>query len=138
MSSNKIWHAHLSNISKKAKIGDGTVIHAGVHMHDEVIIGKNCQIEAGAMLFNGVTIEDDVFIGPGVIITNDPKPKSVSRETWKPTPTLIKQGAMIGAGAMIRAGVVIGEDAVVGMGSVVLCDVPSGEMWAGNPAHKKK
>ncbi len=127
------WHVHLSNVSRAADIGDGTVIHAGVHIHDDVKVGERCQIQAEAMLFNGVTLEDEVFVGPGVIFTNDPK-LDTARNEWKPTSTLVKKGAKIGAGAMIRAGVTIGEGAVVGMGSVVLNDIPAGEMWVGNPA----
>src|SRR3990167_6153579 len=114
----RIHKPELTNIGK-CVIGPGTVIHP-CHIYDGVVIGANCQIEAGAMLFDGVTLEDDVFIGPGAILTNDPKPKSVSRIDWKPIKTLVKRGAVIGAGAMIRAGVTIGENAVVGMGSVVL------------------
>jgi len=129
------WYPKLSNISPKAKIGAGSIIHSGVHIHDNVIIGKGCQIEAGALLFNGVTLEDDVFIGPSVIFTNDPK-LDTARSEWKSTPTLVKKGAKIGAGAMIRAGVTIGERAIIGMGSVLLSDVPNGEIWVGNPAKK--
>ena len=140
------WHPQLSNVSSKAKIGTGTIIHAGVHIHDEVVIGKYCQIEAGVMLFNGVTIEDEVFLAPGVIVTNDrdlaqagPKRLDASGqriEQWKPTATLIKKGARIGAGARILAGVTIGRNSLVGMGSVVLKNVGDNETWVGNPARK--
>ena len=131
----KYWHPQLSNISKKAKIGDGTVIHAGVHIHDEVKIGKNCQIEAQVFIPNGVTIEDNCFIGPQVCFTNDPT-MTLKRKNWTPTPTLVKKGVKIGAGAIIRAGVTIGENSLIGCGSVVLKDVPAGETWVGSPAKK--
>src|SRR3990167_9077651 len=130
------WHPRLSNISKKAKIGEGTVIHAGVHIHDEVIIGKRCQIQAGVMLFNGATLEDDVFMGPGSKIANDAKLQD--RNVWTAVPTLVKRGAKIGMGALINAGLTIGERAKIGMGSVILGDVPPGEVWVGNPGHKIK
>ena len=128
------WNRELSNISKKAKIGEGSVIHAGVHIHDDVKIGKRCQIQANAMLFNGVTIEDDVFIGPGTGIANDPK--LTDRNLWVAVPTLVKKGAKIGMGALINAGVTIGEYARVGMGAVVLNDIPTRETWVGVPAKK--
>ena len=131
----KYWRFDLSNISKKARIGEGTVIHAGVHIHDQAVIGKNCQIEAQAFIPNGVILEDEVFIGPHVCFTNDPTLTS-DRKIWKPTETLVKRGAKIGANATIRAGIVIGENAIIGCGSVVLHDVPPGEVWAGNPAKK--
>jgi len=130
----KYWHKRLSNISKKAEIGDGSIIHAGTHIHDEVKIGKNCRIEAQVFIPNGVILEDEVFVGPQVCFTNDPK--LFMQEDWKPTQTLVKRGAKIGANATIRAGVTIGENAIIGCGSVVLKDIPSGEVWAGNPASK--
>lgn len=129
----KFWKKELSNISEKASIGEDTVIHAGVHIHDEVKIGERCQIEALVFIPNGVIIEDDVFVGPCVTFTNDPTLR-VDRKVWMPTPTLIQRGAKIGANATIRAGIVIGENAIIGMGSVVLRSVPNGETWAGNPA----
>lgn len=126
----KFWKKELSNISDKATIGEGSIIHSGVHIHDEVIIGKNCKIEALAFLPNGVTLEDDVFVGPGVIFTND---KTLT-EPFVISKTLVQQGAKIGAGAMIRAGVIIGREAVIGMGSVVIDNVPHGHVVVGNPA----
>src|SRR3990167_6201805 len=129
------WHPQLSNVSPKAKIGKGTVIHAFVSIHDEVVIGKHCKIEDGAKLFNGVTIEDDVFLGPEVCTTNDRNPR-LRDGVFKPTSTLIRKGATIGAGARLLAGIIIGEKAVIGMGAVVLESVPSGELWAGVPARK--
>jgi serine acetyltransferase len=37
---------------------------------------------------------------------------------------------------MVREHVTVGAGSVVGMGSVVLRDVPAGEVWAGNPARR--
>lgn len=131
----KRWREELSNVSDKASIGDGTVIHAGVHVHDDVVIGKNCKLEGMVFIPNGVTLEDHVFIGPMVCFTNDPK-LDTPRDQWQPTKTLVRGGAKIGANSTIRAGVTIGENAVIGCGSVVLKDVPDNEVWAGVPAKK--
>jgi acetyltransferase-like isoleucine patch superfamily enzyme len=40
----------------------------------------------------------------------------------------------IGGHALILKGVTIGDEAVVAAGSVVTKNVPSGEIWGGNPA----
>lgn len=131
----KFWHPELSNIGI-CEIGDFSVIHAGVHIHDFVRIGKHCQIEAQAFIPTGVTLEDEVFVGPGVIFTNDPKLDKTgsAKGDWQPTPTLVEKGARIGAGARILAGVTIGKGAIIAMGAVVLEDVPKGDVVAGVPA----
>lgn len=130
----KYYKPETCNISNKCKIGEGTVIHSHVSIHDLVTIGKNCKIEAYVFIPNGVTIEDNVFVGPHVCFTND---KDLT-EPFKISPTLVKQGAKIGAGAVIRAGTVIGENTIIGMGSIVLNNIPRGETWVGNPARRIK
>lgn len=42
----------------------------------------------------------------------------------------------IGHGATIRNKVIIGTGAFIGQHANVVCDVPAGETWAGNPAKK--
>lgn len=128
----KFWKKELSNISEKAEIGEDTIIHSGVHIHDEVKIGQRCQIQAQVFIPNGVIIEDDVFVGPQVCFTNDRK--LVLREEFKSIPTLIKKGVKIGANSTIFCGITLGEDSIIGAGSVITKDVPANEMWFGNPA----
>jgi len=131
----KFWHLELSNINTR-DIGEGTIIHSHTWIGEDVKIGKRCKIQAFVFIPDGVEIEDDVFIAPHTCFTNDPALTCKGKDFWQKT--IVRQGAKIGAGAMIRAGVVIGENSCVGMGAVVLNDVPSGEVWAGNPAHKIK
>ena len=128
----KIYHSSLCNIGR-CKIGADCVIHAGVQIHDGVVIGDRCKIQADALLFNGVTLEDDVFVGPGVTFTNDKHPKANGE--WELSRTLIKKGANIGANATILP-VTVGENATVGAGSVIVKDIPPGETWVGNPGRK--
>jgi len=49
------------------------------------------------------------------------------------TPTVVEDGASIGANSTIVCGVVIGAGAIIGAGSVVLVDVPPGALVVGNP-----
>lgn len=51
---------------------------------------------------------------------------------------IIKRNATLYAGCLVRPNVTIGEGSTVAMGSVVLCDVPPGELWGGNPARRLK
>jgi acetyltransferase-like isoleucine patch superfamily enzyme len=106
-------------------------------------VGNNCIIENLCLLCKGVTLEDDVFVGDAVIFCNDKFPSIVKyrRErtveaNHKAMPTLVKKGAAIGSGCVIICGVTIGENALLGGGSTLTHDIPAGEVWAGNPAHK--
>lgn len=125
-----IWHRELSNIGK-IECGTGCKIHSHVWVGDGVKIGNRVSIQAFCFIPEWVTIEDDVFLGPRVTFTNDKRPPSYGKHWDK---TLVKKGAVIGAGAIILPGVTIAG--IVGAGAVVTKDVPEGETWVGNPAHK--
>ncbi len=49
-------------------------------------------------------------------------------------PVKIGNDVFIGTNAVVLKGVTIGDRAVVGAGAIVARDVPSDEVWAGNPA----
>jgi acyl-[acyl carrier protein]--UDP-N-acetylglucosamine O-acyltransferase len=53
---------------------------------------------------------------------------------WVLVPTLVMEGAGLGANSTIRCGVTIGRWALVGAGSVVTKDVPNYGLVYGNPA----
>ena len=126
-----IWR--WTHVMPGAKIGKGCMIGQGCFIGEGVVIGDGCRIQNGAQLFQGVTLENRVFVGPGVVFTNDRKPR-VSLD-WRAEPTLVRYQASIGANATIRCGVVIGKGAMIGAGAVVTKDVPAWETWVGNPAH---
>lgn len=115
-------------------IGQGCTIHAPVWIGNGVVIGNNCKIEAFAFIPYGVLLGNDVFVGPHVCFTNDKYPPSGGKK-W--SPTIVKDGAAIGANVTILPGLTIGENAIIGAGSVVTKDVPAGETWIGNPARKQ-
>lgn len=117
----------------EAKIGTGCNICANVLIENEVVVGNNVTVKSGVQLWDGVTLEDNVFVGPNVTFTNDLFPRSKNPD-WKLSKTVVKKGASIGANATILCGITIGENAMIGAGSVVTKDVPSGEVWVGNPA----
>jgi len=120
-------------IFKDAVIGNNCNICANVLVENDVKIGNNVTIKSGVQLWDGVEIEDNVCIGPNVTFTNDLFPRS-KNHSFKLLRTLVKKGASIGANATILPGITIGENAMVGAGSVVTKDIPSGELWYGNPA----
>ena len=130
----KLYNDEFSNIRDGVVFGKNCTVHSHVWIGENVKIGDNVKIQAFTFIPEGVTIEDNVFIGPRVTFTNDPNLEIKGKSCWKPT--LVKNGAKIGAGAMIKAGVTIGEGAMVGMGAVVLHDIPPHEVYVGNPARR--
>ncbi len=107
-----------------------------------ISIGSNCGISNSAIVARqSVVIEDDVLIGGGCkIYDNDFHSIRFEERSQKPDPgivskpVVIRQGAFIGAHSIILKGVTVGRHSVIGAGSVVVCDVPDNEVWAGNPA----
>lgn len=112
------------------KIGNGTNIGALSHIGNNVEIGENCRIQGSVYIANGCKIGNDVFIGPNATLTNDKYPPS--RGKW--SPVIVADGVIIGANSTIIANVKLNDLCVIGAGSVVTCDIPSKEVWAGNPA----
>lgn len=123
----RIWH--FSHILDNTDIGEGCNIGQNVVIGPNVLIGNNVKIQNNVSVYDGVTLEDQVFVGPSVVFTNDLYPRS---HQIKPiVPTLIEQGASIGANSTIICGVTLGKWCLIGAGSVVTRDVPDFGLWVG-------
>jgi acetyltransferase-like isoleucine patch superfamily enzyme len=123
------------------EIGDNTKIGTFVEIQKGSKIGKNCKVSSHTFICEGVTIEDNVFIGHNVTFINDLYPRATAEQgqlqtedDWVCVPTLVKKGASIGSSVTLLCGVIVGENAIIGAGSVVVRDVPSNVIVAGNPA----
>ena len=123
------------------EIGDETGIGTFVEVQRGARIGARCKISSHTFICEGVTIADEVFIGHGVMFTNDKYPRATrddgSPQTtadWTILATFVGFRVSVGSGAVIGPGIVIGDGALVGAGAVVIRDVPSGAIVAGNPA----
>jgi acetyltransferase-like isoleucine patch superfamily enzyme len=108
-----------------------------------VRIGNRVKINAFVYICNAVTIEDGAMISAGTIFTNDRFPRattpdlrmlSPSEPDEHTLPTLVREGATIGAGSTIGNDLVIGRFAMVGMGSLVTKSVPEFHLAIGQPA----
>lgn len=127
----KIWIN--VQVREETSIGENCILGKDVYIAEFVKIGNGCKIQNGVSVFTGVTIEDDVFVGPDATFTNDIVPRAFKTD-WKIVPTLVKQGASIGANATIICGVTLGEYCMVAAGSVVTKDVEPYSLVMGNPA----
>lgn len=95
-----------------------------LHCHNKVHIGDYVNIGAGTMIF------DTDFHS-----TNWEKRASIyDLENRKCSPIMIGNHVFIGTRCIICKGVCIGEKSIVAAGSVVTRNIPSNEVWGGNPA----
>ena len=148
-------------VEEGVEIGPGTAIWDNVHIRHSTRIGEDCivgektyiaygvqignRVKINAMVYicNAVTIEDGVMISAGTIFTNDRFPRATTPDLkhLRPSdpdehtlPTLVREGATIGAGSTIGNDLVIGRFAMVGMGSLVTRSIPDFHLAIGLPA----
>jgi acetyltransferase-like isoleucine patch superfamily enzyme len=95
-------------------------------------IGPECRISFSARLDKsyprGIHIGEGTAINFGACILTHDTPRGVHAHTW------IGKDCNIGANSLIMAGVRVGDNCVVAAASVVMKDVPSNCLVAGNPA----
>lgn len=151
------WIGPGVSIGKRCKIGPGVVIGSegfgyeqdehehwrrrphpyGVVIGDDVEIGANTVIDRGrwrdTAIGHGTKIDALCFVAHNVHIGEN---CLVIANTMIAGSCEIGDNCWIGPSAQITDHVKVGDGARVGLGSVVLRDVPSGEIWVGNPARK--
>lgn len=128
-----IWH--FCHIMPDAVIGSRCSLGQNVVMMPNAQLGDGCRVQNNVSLYTGVRCEADVFLGPSCVFTNVINPRAFISRKDEYRPTLIKQGASIGANATIVCGVTIGAYALIGAGAVITKDVPAYALMVGNPAH---
>lgn len=130
----RVWH--FVHISGGAQIGAGCSLGQNVYVGNDVVIGDNVKIQNNVSVYDAVTLEDDVFCGPSMVFTNVYNPRAAVIRKDEYRPTLVKQGATLGANCTIVCGITIGEFAFVGAGAVVNKDVPAYALMVGVPARQ--
>jgi len=130
----RIWH--WVHVCGGAMIGDGCSLGQNVFVGNDVVIGNNVKIQNNVSVYDAVRIEDDVFCGPSMVFTNVYNPRSAINRKAEYRPTLVKQGATLGANCTIVCGVTIGKYAFIGAGAVINRDVPDYALMVGVPARR--
>jgi UDP-2-acetamido-3-amino-2,3-dideoxy-glucuronate N-acetyltransferase len=140
-SGTSIWdHAHVRG---PARIGRDCIVGGKTYIAYGVTIGDRVKLNANVYVCTGVTIEDGVMVSAGTIFTNDRFPRATtpdltelrpSEADEQTLPTLVREGATIGAGAVIGCDLTVGRWAMIGMGSVVTRSVDDFQLVVGQPA----
>ena len=136
-----------SRLHKKARVCSGTQVnystidrysyvgHGGFLLSVDIgpfcSVADNCRIGGAEHPISFVSTSPVFHSGKNVFGCN-----FSDHPVAEPQRTTIGADVWIGANVIVKSGVTIGTGAVVGAGSVVTHDVPSYEIWAGNPARK--
>lgn len=131
----RVWaFAHVmkgATVGADCNVGDHAFIESGA------VVGDRVTVKNAVQIWDKVVVEDDVFLGPNMIFTNDMNPRSsFKKDPSGFLPTLVRQGASIGANATIVCGNTIGANAFVGAGAVVIRDVRAHAIVVGSPARE--
>jgi acetyltransferase-like isoleucine patch superfamily enzyme len=128
------WKAKLKSMGKNVIILPKVIIRFPemVELGNNVAIGEFVHIWG----LGGVTIGEDSLVAAHTSIISQTHDLNAQlyRVSHILKPVVIGCNVWIGSGVAILPGVTIGNGAVIGAGSVLTRNVPSGEVWAGNPA----
>jgi len=105
-------------VSKRTKIGGGTVIMAGVSVNADVKIGRHVIVNTNASVDHDCILHDYVHVSPNVGLAGNVE---------------VGEGTHIGIGACVIPGIKIGRWCRIGAGAVIIRDVPDGATVVGNP-----
>lgn len=108
-----------ASIATDVKIGEGTVVMAGVSINSSTSIGRCCILNTNSSLDHDSVMEDFASLAPRVVTGGHCR---------------IEPHAAIGIGAILIHGIEIGEYTVVGAGSLVLKSLGSFIVAYGSPA----
>ena len=130
----RVWH--FTHVCAGARIGRGVSLGQNVFVGARVVVGDRCKVQNNVSLYDGVTLEAGVFCGPSVVFTNVHNPRALVERKHEYRPTLVRQGATLGANCTVVCGTTIGAHAFVGAGAVVSRDVPDYALVLGVPARQ--
>lgn len=123
------------------RCGDWVNIENGVHFAPGLTIGNGSGLGANSCIGNAVILGENVVMGRECLLLTDGHRTDrtdipIREQGCVPQKEIvIGDDVMIGARTIILPGVHVGKGAIIGAGAVVTKNVPSYEVWAGNPAH---
>lgn len=113
--------------NSRLTIGENTGISSSlIFCANSVTIGKNVKIGGGCRIFDTDFHNTKNFKERRTSATDGPKAET--------RPVTIEDDVFIGTNCIIGKGVTIGSRSIIAAGSVVVKNVPSDEVWGGNPA----
>jgi acetyltransferase-like isoleucine patch superfamily enzyme len=123
---------HYATIRENSVIGSNVQLGSRGDIQGDCEIGSYTKMHADVHIGKESKIGQYVWMFPEVLLTNDPMPPSETIEG-----VIIEDFVVLAAKVLILPGMKIGKDAVVAAGSVVKSNIPSGQLFSGNPAKFK-
>jgi acetyltransferase EpsM len=108
-----------ARVSRTARVGDGSILAAGVVVATQADIGRHVIVNRGCLIGHHTVVGDGVTLSPGANIAGC---------------TRIGPRTYVGMGAMVLDHLTVGESAVIGAGAIVSKDVPDRVQVMGLPA----
>ena len=115
----RLPHVGGVTLGKDVEVGALATVSSGTI--DETRVGDGAKIGDNAHVAHNCVLGENVMLAAGVALAGSVR---LADAVW------------LGPNASVKEGVSVGERSIVGIGSVVVRDVPSGEVWAGVPAKK--
>lgn len=112
-----------ASISRRVKLGEGSVVMAGAVVNSDTSIGKGCIINTGSSVDHDCLIGNYVHVSVGAHVAGNCE---INDRVW------------IGAGAIISNNIRICEDCFIGAGAIVVQDILEKGTYVGCPAKKIK
>lgn len=134
-SSVKCWILRLFG----AQVGRGVYIKPGVAVKFpwRLSVGDHCWIGEDAWIDNlaQVTLGAHACISQGAYLCTGNHDWSTSNMKLFRKPIVVRDGCWVGARATLCPGTILGTGAVLAVGAVATKEIPSYQIWGGNPAH---
>jgi len=124
---------HFSHVMANSIIGDHCYIGHNVTIGSGVLLGDHVSVMNNTLLNPGVIMESGVYCGPSTIFTEGTNIRAATGPVSRVSPTLVKQGAKIGANTTVASGHTIGRFSFIEAGSVIDSHVPDFAIVFGNP-----
>jgi sugar O-acyltransferase (sialic acid O-acetyltransferase NeuD family) len=100
-----------AQVSRHAKVGDGTIVMHGAVVNAGAVVGRNCIINSMSLVEHDSVIDDHCHVATAAAINSG---------------VHVSSGTFIGSNSCVRQSIRIGERCVIGMGQIVLADCGAG------------
>jgi len=108
-------------VSKRALVGEGSIIMHKALVNSNAGVGKNCIINTGALVEHDAAVGDHCHVSTSAVVNGGCE---------------IGNRVFIGSGCIVIQGVTIVDDVLVGAGAVVTKDIVEKGVYAGNPLRR--